>query len=119
MGSLRWLERAAAQGSPNALMALGGLYAGMAPPGAPLVTPDRGRGYGYLLMAARDAPEMKAALQPELAKLTPDERNRATELDANWQPKPTALTLKVFRGFQPAEALAAATPQVRLPEPVR
>jgi TPR repeat protein len=108
MGSVRWLERAAQQGSPTALMALGGLYAGMAPPGAPPVTRDPGRGYGYLLMAAREVPEMKAALQAELTKLPPDERKRASELEANWQPKPTALTLKVFQGFKAAETLAAA-----------
>ena len=109
-GSLRWLERAAAQGSPEALMALGGLYAGMAPPGAPPVTRDPGRGYGYLLMAARGVPEMKTALEPELAKLSPDERKRANELEAKWQPKPTALTLKAFEGFKPAERLIAAAP---------
>jgi len=109
MDSLKWLEKAAAQGSPNALMALGGLYAGLAPSGAPAVTPDRGRGYAYLLMAARGVPEMKAALEPELAKLTPAERKRAKTLEANWAPRPTALTLKVFQGFKPAERLAAAT----------
>ncbi len=109
MGGLRWLEQAAAQGSPSALLALGGLYAGMAPAGAPSVTRDAGRGYAYLLMVAREVPDMKAALEPELAKLTPDERKRAKELEANWQPKPTALTLKVFKGFEPAERSAAAT----------
>ncbi len=108
MGSLRWLERAAVQGSPTALMTLGGLYAGMAPPGAPPVARDFGRGYAYFLMAARNSSEMKAALQPELAKLTPAERKRAIELEANWQPNPTALTLKVFQGFEPAERLASA-----------
>ena len=110
MGSVRWLERAAAQGSPPALMALGGLYSGMAPPGAPSVVRDAGRGYGYFLMAARDMPEMKTALGPELAKLTPDEQKRAKEIAANWQPKPTALTLKVFEGFKPAERLIGAAP---------
>lgn len=110
-GSLRWLERAAAQGSPTALMALGGLYAGMAPPGAPSVTRDAGRGYAYFLMAARDVPQMKSALEPELAKLTSDERKRAKEIEAKWQPKPTALTLKVFEGFKPAERLIGAAPR--------
>jgi TPR repeat protein len=109
LGGLQWLERAAAQGSPTALMALGQLHAGMAPPSAPSVTRDAGRGYGYFLIAARDVPEMKAAIQTELAKLTPDERKRATELEAKWQAKPTPLTLKVFEGFKPAERLAAAT----------
>lgn len=108
MGGLRWLEQAAAQGSPSALMALGGLYAGMAPAGAPSVTRDAGRGYAYFLMAAREVPDMNAALELELAKLTPDERKRAKKLEANWQPTPTALTLKVFKGFEPAERLAAA-----------
>ena len=105
MGSLRWLERAAAQGSPAALMALGGLYAGMAPPDAPSVTRDAAQGYAYFLMAARAMPDMKASLEPELAKLTPEEQKRAKEIEANWQPNPTALTLKVFEGFKPAERL--------------
>ncbi len=89
-------------------MALGGLYAGLAPPSAPQVTRDEARGYAYLLMAARGMPEMKTAIEPELAKLTTDERKRAKELEAKWQPKPTALTLKVFEGFKPAERLIAA-----------
>jgi TPR repeat protein len=108
-GSVRWLERAAAQGLPSALMAMGGLYAGMAPPAAPSVARDPGRGYAYLLVAARDVPEMRAAIEPELAKLAPAERKRAKELEASWQPKPTALTLRAFEGFGPAEKLAAAT----------
>lgn len=105
MGSVRWLERAAAQGSPAALMALGGLYAGMAPPGAPPVARDVARGYAYFLMAARNSPEMKSAIALELAKLTPEEQKRARDMEAKWQPKPTALTLKVFEGFKPAERL--------------
>jgi TPR repeat protein len=105
-GGLEWLEKAAAQGGPMALMALGGLYAGMAPPSAPSVSRDAGRGYAYLLMAARQMPEMKPALEAELAKLTPDELKRAREIEARWIPKPAAVTLKVFEGFKPAERLA-------------
>jgi len=107
-GSLRWLEMAAAQGNPTALMAIGGLYAGLAPPGAPSVARDAGRGYAHFLMAARNSPEMRTALDAELAKLTPAERKRAIAIEANWQPRPTALTLKVFAGFEPAEKLIGA-----------
>lgn len=64
-------------------------------------------------MVAREVPEMMAALEPELAKLAPADRKRAKDIESKWQAKPSALTLKVFQGFRPADILIGATPRLR------
>lgn len=91
---LQWLEAAAAQGSPMPLLALGTLYAGLAPPDAPLpkVPKDVVKGWAYLLLSVRDVPEMQKDFDAELAKLSPDERKRVKKLVSQWRAKPSPLS---------------------------
>lgn len=94
---LRWLEAAAAQGSGMALMALGSLYAGQLPPevAAPKVPKNVVKGFAYMLIAARDVPEMRSAFELELAKLPKDEQERVRKAVADWKDRPSTLTQSV------------------------
>lgn len=110
-GALKWLETAASQGSPMALGFLGGLYAGLMPPEmpAPKVAKDEAKGWAYLLISAREIPEMKSGLEAELAKLAPEVQVRAKTLAVAWKPKPSAL--------DDSEGISAAYKLVGLPVP--
>jgi uncharacterized protein len=92
--SLKWLEAAASQGSPMALGFLGSLYAGMLPAEihGPKVVKDEAKGWGYLLLSARDIPEMEAAFEAELGKLEPTIQRQARDFVTGWHAKPSELT---------------------------
>lgn len=94
---LRWLETAALQGSRMPLLAVGSLYAGLLPPDAPAlkIEKDVVKGWAYMLLAARDIPEMQKSFEVELSqKLSAQEQKRVKEFVSNWKPKPTPLSTK-------------------------
>jgi len=94
-GAIRWLEAAAAQGSRTPLLILGLLYRGIEPQDAvvlPKVPKDVVKGWAYLLLSARDVPEMTRAYEAELAKLPAEQQRLVRAFVATWKDKPSRLT---------------------------
>ncbi len=93
-GALRWLEAAAAQGSFTPLLMLGTLYSGQAPGelALPKVPKDVVKGWAYMLLAARDIPKARPALDLEVAKLPAAQLEQVRQLVAAWRDRPTPLT---------------------------
>jgi len=102
----RWLEAAAAQGDMTALMVLGGMYSGDAPPGFTTLPTNKARSHAYFELALRDMPDMRPVLDKSAQGLTDGERKEAREIVSTWREARSTLTLKADRGLGAAYALA-------------
>jgi TPR repeat protein len=105
VSALAWLEKAAAQGSPDALATYASVYNG-----APGVAKDKVKTASYFrLFLDRTEPSEKqqAWLKTFERDMTADERTRADQLVRTFRPKPTPLTLKALSGLGAAEELVA------------
>jgi len=107
-GALRWLEAAAAQGDRMALGFLGAMYSGLLPPDNPAPkASDPVKGWAYMLLSARDTPEIRTALETELAKRPAEERKRVKAFVHDWRAQPSALSQRT--GIESAYKLVGLT----------
>ena len=104
--AIEWLEKAARQGTSDALMTYSSVHNG-----APGIKPDpvKTAAYFRLYLNATDArDEQRAWLTTFEKKLTAEQRTQAARLVADYRPEPTALTIKALRGVESAQAFADA-----------
>lgn len=103
--ALRWIAKAAAQGTSDALFGCASLHNGkngIARDGAVVVA------YFTLFLRHRDAnAEQRAWLASQRAALTPVERARADRIVSSYHAAPTELTIIALSGERAAEALVA------------
>jgi hypothetical protein len=116
-----WLQAAARQGSPRALMTLGVLYD---PQTADLgVGKDPVKSFGYysLFFNKMDQPELlpaaKALKDEAVKRMTEAELEQAEAMIAAWQDQPTPLTVKARLGLEAAERLLEPAGEAATPPP--
>jgi uncharacterized protein len=106
-GAVRWLESAASQGDIFAMGAIAGVYSGQMPEGFPTLPTDRVKSFTWLLLSARNIPEMRTGLEAEARqKLSPEDFTRVKSNVATWQPRRTPLDLQADGGISAAYGLA-------------
>jgi TPR repeat protein len=101
--ALKWLEKAARQGTTGALMAYASVHNG-----APGITPDPVITAAYFrlyLDRAEGSDKQRDWLQTFEKKLTPEQREAVSKTVAAYRPMPTPLTLKALRGVESAKEL--------------
>ncbi|WP_118856781.1 tetratricopeptide repeat protein [Sphingomonas mesophila] len=103
--ALDWLERATAQGWPDALMTYASIHNG-----ADGITPDAVKTTAYFrlfLNSSEASDEQRRWLRDFEKKLSAAQRAQADALVRGFRPEPTVLTLKALSGQRAAEALVA------------
>ena len=103
--ALTWLERAAAQGWPDALSNYASVHNGA--PGVPR-SKVKTASYFRLYLGRIDPSETQRAWLEKFERgMTVEERKLASEFVRSYRPKPTPLTLKALSGLRAAEELVA------------
>lgn len=109
---LAWLEKAADQGWAGALMVLASVHNDAS---AGVVDAAKTAAYFRLFLdRAKAGEDQRKWLSDFQAKLTDEDRERAAAIIRNYDPVPTALTLKALSGQRAAEALIQANPERQL-----
>lgn len=105
--AVAWLERAVAQGTPDALATYASIHNG-----APGIARDAAKTDAYFrlyLQTAEGTAKQREWLKDFEAKLTPAERVRSAEIVRAFKARPTPLTLEALSGARAAEALIKAS----------
>lgn len=104
--ALKWLAKAAAQGTQDAIMTYASVHNGAEGiQKNPVITAAYFRIMLNRLEGGSD--EQKQWLAKFETDLSPDQRAEATQIAASFQPNPTPITLKALSGLAAAEALIA------------
>ena len=104
--ALEWIERAARQGTSDALMTYAGVYNG-----APGVTPNPVKTAAYFRLfvdRSEGTDKQREWLKSFEEKLSVAQRSEVSRIVAAYRPSPTPLTLKALRGSGTAEELVRA-----------
>ena len=104
--AIQWLERAARQGTSDALLAYSSVHNG-----APGIEPDAVKTAAFFrlyLDRIEARSEQRAWLKSFEKKLTAEQRAAAARIVADYRPQPTALTIKALRGVESAREFAAS-----------
>lgn len=101
--ALSWLEKAAQQGWPDALMTYASVHNG-----APGIAPDAAKTAAYfrLFLERADASEKQRQWLRDFEKrLSNEQRQRADEIARSYRPAPSPLTMKALSGQRAAVQL--------------
>lgn len=101
--ALKWLQRAARQGTPDALLTYASVYNG-----ADGVKPNPAITAAYFrlyLDRHGGTAEQRAWLSSFEHELSPAQREQAKQIRSQYRPAPTSLTLKALSGVEAAENL--------------
>jgi uncharacterized protein len=104
--ALEWIEKAAAQGTSDALVTYASIYNG-----APGITPDPVKTAAYFrlfLERTKASDKQREWLRSFENKMSAEQRRQAAALVDAYQPRPTSLTIKALRGVESAQELVAA-----------
>lgn len=104
--AIGWLEKAARQGTSDALLAFSSVHNG-----APGIEPDPVKTAAFFrlhLDRIEASSEQRVWLKTFEERLTAGQRAEAARIVATYRPQPTALTIKALRGVESAREFAAA-----------
>ena len=104
--AIEWLEKAASQGTSDALLAYSSVHNG-----APGIDRDPVKTAAYFrlyLDRTEASSEQRAWLKTFEKKLTAEQRAQSARIVAGYRPQPTALTIKALLGVESAQIFAAS-----------